>query len=183
LSSRFTRPAANPYTNTFHARPFTQPYRKEKVLPKPRVNGVVTGKVVTPAGDDSYLDKYGRVCVQFWWDRNRPPNTPDNTLLRVAQQWAGKGWRTCFWPRVGDEVLIDFIEGDPDAPIVVGSVYNGINMPKYDPRSEYTRSGISSRSSKKRRSRECQRAPLRGSQRFRTDFHQRRARLRSSRRA
>lgn len=141
-------PSKNPYSNIFYARPFTQPYRKAKSLPKPRVNGVVTGKVVTPAGDDSYLDIYGRVCVQFWWDRNRPPNTPDNTLLRVAQQWAGKGWGTYFWPRVGDEVLIDFIEGDPDAPIVVGSVYNGINMPKYDPRSEYTRSGILTRSSK-----------------------------------
>jgi type VI secretion system secreted protein VgrG len=69
-------------------------------------------------------------------------------LLRVAQQWAGKGWGTYFWPRIGDEVLIDFIEGDPDAPIVVGSVYNGINMPKYDPRSEYTRSGILTRSSR-----------------------------------
>lgn len=142
------RPSKNPYTNTFYARPFTQPYRSAKTLPKPRVNGVVTGKVVTPAGDDSYLDKYGRVCVQFWWDRRRPPNTTDNTLLRVAQQWAGKGWGTYFWPRTGDEVLIDFIEGDPDAPIVVGSVYNGINMPKYDPRSEYTRSGILTRSSK-----------------------------------
>jgi type VI secretion system secreted protein VgrG len=143
-----SQPSKNPYTNTFYAQPFTQSYRKAKALPKPRVNGVVTGKVVTPAGDDSYLDKYGRVCVQFWWDRNRPPNTPDNTLLRVAQQWAGKGWGTYFWPRIGDEVLIDFIEGDPDAPIVVGSVYNGINMPKYDPRSEYTRSGILTRSSK-----------------------------------
>ncbi len=137
-----------PYKNTFEARPFTQAYRKEKTLTKPRVNGVVTGKVVTNPGDDSYLDKYGRVCVQFWWDRTRPPNTPDNTLLRVAQQWAGKGWGTYFWPRIGDEVLIDFIDGDPDAPIVVGSVYNGINMPKYDPRSEYTRSGILTRSSK-----------------------------------
>jgi type VI secretion system secreted protein VgrG len=141
-------PSKNPYTNSFHARPATQSYRTMKILPKPRVNGVVTGKVVTPAGDDSYLDKYGRVCVQFWWDRSRPPNTPDNTLLRVAQQWAGKGWGTYFWPRVGDEVLIDFIEGDPDAPIVVGSIYNGINMPKYDPQSEYTRSGILTRSSK-----------------------------------
>jgi type VI secretion system secreted protein VgrG len=138
----------HPYTNTFLARPFTQPWRKERTLPKPRVNGVVTGKVVAPAGDDSYMDKYGRVCVQFWWDRNRPPNTPDNTLLRVAQQWAGKGWGTYFWPRIGDEVLIDFLDGDPDAPIVVGSVYNGVNMPKYDPQSEYTLSGIVTRSSK-----------------------------------
>lgn len=138
----------SPYLNSFEARPFAQPFHKEQTLPKPRVTGVVTGKVVTPAGEDSFLDRYGRVCVQFWWDRQRPPNTPDNTLLRVAQSWAGKGWGTYFWPRVGDEVLIDFIEGDPDAPIVVGSVYNGVNMPKYDPRSKYTRSGILTRSSK-----------------------------------
>ena len=116
-------------------------------MPKPRVCGVVTGKVVTFPGDDSHLDRFGRVCVQFWWDRHRPPQTPDKTLLRVAQQWAGKGWGTYFWPRVGDEVLIDFIEGDPDAPIVVGSLYNGVDMPKYDPKSEYTRSGILTRSS------------------------------------
>ena len=146
--SELSRPSKNPYSNRFYARPFTQPYRTAKTLPKPRVNGVITGRVVTHAGDDSYLDKYGRVCVQFWWDRTRPPNTPDNTLLRVAQQWAGKGWGTYFWPRIGDEVLIDFIEGDPDAPIVMGSVYNGTNMPKYDPKSEYTRSGILTRSSK-----------------------------------
>jgi type VI secretion system secreted protein VgrG len=100
------------------------------------------------SGEDSFMDKYGRVCVQFWWDRQRKPNTPDNTLLRVAQSWAGKGWGTYFWPRVDDEVLIDFIEGDPDQPIVVGSVYNGVNMPKYDPAGQYTLSGILTRSSK-----------------------------------
>lgn len=141
-------PDLDPYTNTFEARPFSQVYRKARTISKPRVNGVVTGKVVTFPGEDSYLDRFGRVCVQFWWDRQRPPQTPDKTFLRVAQQWAGKGWGTYFWPRMDDEVLIDFIEGDPDAPIVVGSVYNGVNMPKYDPKSEYTRSGILTRSSK-----------------------------------
>jgi type VI secretion system secreted protein VgrG len=137
-----------PYINSFEARPFVQTFRKEQTIPKPRVSGVVTGKVVTFPGEDSYLDRFGRVCVQFWWDRQRPSQTPDKTLLRVAQSWAGKGWGTYFWPRIGDEVLIDFIEGDPDAPIVVGSLYNGINMPKYDPKSEPTRSGILTRSSK-----------------------------------
>jgi type VI secretion system secreted protein VgrG len=137
-----------PYRNVFNAQPASLPYRTAKVTPKPRVYGVVTGKVVAPSGDDSYLDKYGRVCVQFWWDRTRKPNTTDNTLLRVAQQWAGKGWGTYFWPRIGDEVLIDFLDGDPDAPIVVGSLYNGTNMPKYDPAGEYTRSGILTQSSK-----------------------------------
>lgn len=143
-------PEEDPYKNTFEARPFSQVYRSARSLAKPRVSGVVTGKVVTFPGEDSHLDRFGRVCVQFWWD-HRPPQTsnknPDKTLLRVAQQWAGKEWGTYFWPRVGDEVLIDFIEGDPDAPIVVGSLYNGVNMPKYDPRTEYTRSGILTRSS------------------------------------
>jgi type VI secretion system secreted protein VgrG len=138
---------SEPYRNQFEARPFHQTFRPEITRAKPRVQGVVTGKVVTFPGEDLYLDRFGRVCVQFWWDRRRPPETPDKTLLRVAQQWAGKGWGTYFWPRVGDEVLIDFIEGDPDAPIVVGSLYNGVNMPKYDPKSQGTRSGILTRSS------------------------------------
>lgn len=136
------------YRNSFEARPFTQVFRKSLSRRKPRVSGVVTGKVVTFPGEDSYLDRFGRVCVQFWWDRDRLSPNPDKTLLRVAQQWAGKEWGTYFWPRVGDEVLIDFIEGDPDAPIVIGSLYNGVNLPKYDPKSQYTRSGILTRSSK-----------------------------------
>jgi len=139
---------SKPYNNTFVAIPFSVMYRPQMTTRKPTVNGMHTGKVVVPSGEDSYMDKYGRVCVQFWWDRLRKPNTTDNTLLRVAQSWAGKGWGTYFWPRVDDEVLIDFIEGDPDQPIVVGSVYNGVNMPKYDPAGQYTLSGILTRSSK-----------------------------------
>jgi type VI secretion system secreted protein VgrG len=137
-----------PYGNRFAAIPSSIAYKTERKTPKPRVNGMHTGEVVVPAGEESHMDKYGRVCVQFWWDRQRKPNTPDNTWLRVAQQWAGKGWGTYFWPRGGDEILIDFIEGDPDQPIAVGSVYNGVNMPKYDPAGQYTRSGILTRSSK-----------------------------------
>jgi type VI secretion system secreted protein VgrG len=136
------------YRNSFTAQPGARAYRPARTTSKPRVNGVVTGKVIAPAGDDSYIDKYGRVCVQFWWDRTRPPNQTDNTLLRVAQAWAGSGWGTYFWPRINDEVLIDFIDGDPDAPIVVGSLYNGVNKPKYNPATEYTRSGVLTRSSK-----------------------------------
>lgn len=139
---------ARPYANTFIATPASIVWRPPFIHEKPVVSGVHTGQVVTPSDEDSYMDKYGRVCVQFWWDRNRKANTPDNTLLRVAQSWAGKGWGTYFWPRVGDEVLIDFIEGDPDQPIVVGSVYNGVNMPKYDPAGQYTLSGVLTRSSK-----------------------------------
>ncbi len=139
---------AQPYKNKFTAIPSSIPYRPPITTEKPVVHGMHTGQVVVPSGEESFMDKYGRVCVQFWWDRQRKPNTPDNTLLRVAQSWAGKGWGTYFWPRMGDEVLIDFMEGDPDQPIVVGSVYNGVNMPKYDPAGQYTLSGILTRSSK-----------------------------------
>lgn len=143
-----TANSPEPFSNRFSAIPFSIPYRPPIRTRKPVVNGMHTGLVVVPSGEDSYMDKYGRVCVQFWWDRLRKANTPDNTLLRVAQQWAGSGWGTYFWPRVNDEVLIDFMEGDPDQPIVVGSVYNGVNMPKYDPAKQYTLSGILTRSSK-----------------------------------
>lgn len=143
-----TAPPPSPYANRFLAIPSSIPYRPPLKTQKPVVHGMHTGEVVTTSGEDSFLDKYGRVCVQFWWDRLRKPNTPDNTLLRVAQSWAGKGWGTYFWPRTGDEVLIDFLEGDPDQPIVVGSVYNGVNMPKYDPAGQYTLSGVLTRSSK-----------------------------------
>ncbi len=130
------------YENTFEARPSTQPFRAAPQQPKPRVSGVVTGKVVTRVGEDTHVDRFGRVCVQFWWDHSRPDNTPDNTMVRVSQQWAGKGWGTYFWPRVDDEVLIGFIEGDPDAPIIIGSLYNGKHLPKYDPVTYSMRSGI-----------------------------------------
>lgn len=136
------------YLNRFTAQPASVTYRPPRTVVKPRVHGVVTGMVVAPSGEESYLDKYGRVCVQFWWDRTRTGTQTDNTLLRVAQPWAGKGWGTFFWPRAGDEVLIDFLDGDPDAPIVVGSIYNGVNTPKYNPATAYTRSGLLTRSSK-----------------------------------
>jgi type VI secretion system secreted protein VgrG len=143
-----TKEAPQPYANRFRAIPSAITYRSQIKTAKPTVNGMHTGFVVVQSGEDSYMDKYGRVNVQFWWDRLRKPNTPDNTWLRVAQSWAGKGWGTYYWPRVGDEVLIGFMEGDPDQPIVVGSVYNGVNMPKYDPAGQYTLSGILTRSSK-----------------------------------
>jgi type VI secretion system secreted protein VgrG len=96
-----------------------------------------------------YIDKLGRVSIQFWWDKLRKPNTVDNTWVRVAQNWAGNGWGIYFWPRVNDEVVVAFLEGDPDNPLIVGSVYNGVNMPKYALPDHSTRSGIYTRSSKK----------------------------------
>lgn len=138
----------HPYTNAFTAIPFSIVYRTPIRTRKPVVSGMHTAKVVANSGEESHMDKYGRACVQFFWDRERKANTVDNTWVRVAQHWAGKGWGTYFWPREGDEVLVDFIEGDPDQPIVVGSLYNGVNMPKYDPAGQYTLSGVLTRSSK-----------------------------------
>ena len=98
------------------------------LLPRPIIAGVLTGIVIGPQGNEMFIDKYGRVQVRFWWDRD---NSTTSCWIRVAQSWAGNGWGACFWPRVGHEVVVAFENGDPDRPIVVGSVYNSTNMPPY----------------------------------------------------
>lgn len=95
-------------------------------LPKPRVGGVCTATVVGPGPMN--IDKFGRVQVNFPWDRSAGG---ESCWVRVAQSWAGNGWGACFWPRVGHEVVVAFEEGDPDRPVIVGSVYNGTNMPPF----------------------------------------------------
>ncbi len=97
-------------------------------LPRPAIAGILTGIVIGPEGNEIYLDKYGRVQVRFWWDRD---NSTTSCWIRVAQSWAGNSWGACFWPRVGHEVVVSFENGDPDRPIIVGSVYNSSNMPPY----------------------------------------------------
>jgi type VI secretion system secreted protein VgrG len=136
------------YSNRFSSLDATVVYEPPRTTVKPVIYGPQTAKVVAPSGEDMFIDKFGRVCVQFFWDRKRQPNTVDNTWVRVAQQWAGSGWGTFFWPRLNDEVIVAFINGDPDNPIVVGSVYNGVNVPKYQLPDHSTRSGLVTRSSK-----------------------------------
>ena len=136
------------YTNRFTAVSSDIVYKPAQTLQKPKIYGPQTAFVVVPAGEDMHIDKYGRVCIQFFWDKLRPANTVDNTWVRVAQQWAGNGWGTYFWPRVKDEVVVQFLNGDPDNPVITGSVYNAVNMPKYALPDNSTRSGIVSRSSK-----------------------------------
>jgi type VI secretion system secreted protein VgrG len=123
-------------------------YKPVANTPKPRIYGPQTAMVVAPIGEEMSIDKLGRVCVQFFWDRERPPGTVDNTWVRVAQTWAGSGWGTYFWPRLNDEVVVQFLDGDPDNPVVTGSVYNGVNVPKYKLPDMSTRSGLVTRSSK-----------------------------------
>jgi type VI secretion system secreted protein VgrG len=136
------------YRNRFAAISSDTVFRPAAVTPKPLIYGPQTAMVVAASGEEMHLDKLGRVCVQFFWDRLRTANTVDNTWLRVAQPWAGNGWGTFFWPRLNDEVIVQFINGDPDNPIVVGSVYNGVNVPKYALPDMSTRSGLVTRSSK-----------------------------------
>jgi len=136
------------YSNRFMAVSSDITFKPAQTFQKPRIYGPQTAVVVAPSGDEMWIDSQGRVNVQFLWDKIRADNTPDNTWVRVAQQWAGNGWGTFFWPRLKDEVVIQFLNGDPDNPLVVGSVYNGVNVPKYALPDHSTRSGMVTRSSK-----------------------------------
>ena len=105
--------------------------------------------VVGPAGEEIYVDKYGRVKVQFLWDREGKKDENSSCWIRVSQNWAGKNWGIVFHPRIGQEVIVDFLEGDPDRPIITGRVYNAEQMPPYDLPDNKTQSGVKTRSSSK----------------------------------
>jgi type VI secretion system secreted protein VgrG len=124
------------------------PFRPAMTTPMPRIEGVQTALVVGKAGEEIWTDKYGRIKVQFHWDREGKKDENSSCWVRVAQLWAGSNWGGMHIPRIGQEVIIDFLEGDPDRPIVTGRVYNGNNMPPYDLPGNQTQSGIKSRSSK-----------------------------------
>ncbi|PWT92721.1 MAG: type VI secretion system tip protein VgrG [Blastocatellia bacterium] len=119
------------YENSFSCIPESLPYRPEQSIAKPTVKGTQTAVVVGPPGEEIFTDKYGRVKVQFHWDRQGKNDADSSCWVRVAQIWAGKRWGASFWPRIGQEVIVDFLEGDPDQPIIVGSVYNADQMPPY----------------------------------------------------
>jgi type VI secretion system secreted protein VgrG len=119
------------YQNTFTSIPFAQPFRPQRTTPKPFVQGTQTAVVVGPSGEEIFTDKYGRVKVQFHWDREGKYDASSSCWVRVAQVWAGKRWGASFWPRMGQEVIVAFEEGDPDRPIIIGSVYNADQMPPY----------------------------------------------------
>ncbi|GIU82510.1 MAG: type VI secretion system tip protein VgrG [Acidobacteria bacterium] len=141
----------NPYMVSFECIPYGSgqpPFRPPKKTPKPIVYGSQTAYVVGPAGEEIFTDKYGRIKVQFHWDREGKDNETSSCWLRVAQGWAGNKWGMMFIPRVGMEVIVDFLEGDPDQPIVTGCVYNPVSMPPYALPDEKTKSTIKSNSSK-----------------------------------
>jgi type VI secretion system secreted protein VgrG len=112
------------------------------------IHGTQTAIVVGPPGEEIYVDKYGRVKVQFHWDREGKYDDKSSCWIRVSQNWAGKRWGAMFIPRIGQEVIVDFVEGDPDRPIITGRVYNAASMPPYDLPAEKTKSSIKSYSYK-----------------------------------
>jgi len=134
------------YSNGFTCIPVALPFRPLRLTPRPVVQGTQSAVVVGPPGEEIFPDKFSRVKVQFHWDREGK-NDPDSSCwLRVITPWAGKQWGMVHIPRVGQEVIVDFLEGDPDQPIIVGSVYNSEMMPPYDLPANKTKSGIKTRS-------------------------------------
>jgi type VI secretion system secreted protein VgrG len=132
----------------FTAIPSGVQYRSEWATVKPLIQGPQTAIVTGPAGEEIHTDQYGRVKVQFHWDRRSKGDETSSCWIRVSQYWAGKGWGAIYIPRIGQEVIIEFLEGDPDRPIITGRVYNGEEMPPYDLPTHKTRSTLKSNSSK-----------------------------------
>jgi len=152
ISSDSLEGGASDEEEIFHCR-FTaidaqQQYRASRATPKPIVQGLQTAIVVGASGEEIHTDEYGRIKVHFHWDRYGKADDSASCWIRVAQMWAGKKWGSMYIPRVGQEVIVDFIEGDPDRPIVTGRVYNGDNMPPYDLPANKTMSTNKSNSSK-----------------------------------
>jgi len=117
------------YSNIFTCIPFQLPYRPPRRTPKPFIHGVQNATVTGPPGEEIFTDKYGRVKVQFYWDREGKKDANSSCWLRVSTLWAGKQWGSLNIPRIGQEVIVAFVEGNPDAPVVVGSVWNPETMP------------------------------------------------------
>jgi type VI secretion system secreted protein VgrG len=122
-------------------------YRPARITPKPVIHGTQTAVVVGPKGEEIHTDEFGRVKVQFHWDRYGKLDGEKACFIRVAQVWAGKNWGGIHIPRIGQEVIVSFLEGNPDDPLIIGSVYNGSNKPPYDLPANKTQSGVKSRSS------------------------------------
>lgn len=120
------------YHCSFTALDASETYRPRRMAPKPSVAGLHTAVVVGPAGQEIHTDEHGRIKLQFHWDRLGKKDEKSSCWVRVATPWAGKNWGMLALPRIGQEVVVDFLEGDPDRPMVIGSVYNGEHKPPYE---------------------------------------------------
>lgn len=135
------------YRNRFEAIPKATAYRPPRVTPKPRMH-TQTAQVVGKAGEEIWTDQYGRIKIQFPWDRDGKNDETSSCWVRVVLPWSGKGFGMQFIPRIGQEVIVTFIDGDPDRPLVTGCVYNGDNTLPYTLPDNQTQSGIKTNSSK-----------------------------------
>jgi type VI secretion system secreted protein VgrG len=136
------------YRNSFTCMPAGRIARNPLPALKPVVQGPQTALVVGPAGDEIHTDKYGRIRIQFHWDRYGKKNETSSCFVRVAQSLAGSNWGSVFVPRIGMEVVVQFLDGDPDRPLVTGAVYNADNMPPWALPANMTKSGLLTRSTK-----------------------------------
>ena len=136
------------YRIGFDVVPKSTRYRSQRITPKPRTNGPQTAVVTGPAGEEIHTDKYGRVIVQFHWDRYGKFDENSSCWIRVSQTWAGGNYGSMHIPRIGQEVIVDFLNGDPDYPIITGRVYNNLQMPPWELPANKTQSGIKTNSSK-----------------------------------
>ncbi|MBU3031511.1 type VI secretion system tip protein VgrG [Paracoccus sp. XHP0099] len=127
--------------------PISTTYQPSRLTPRPIMKGPQTAVVVGPGGEEIYTDKYSRVKVQFHWDRKGQRDENTTCFIRVSSAWAGSGWGFIQIPRIGQEVIVDFLEGDPDQPIITGRVYNAEQMPPYALPGSATQSGWKSNSS------------------------------------
>lgn len=135
------------YSNEFECIPADVPFRPAEWPGRPEMRGVQTAIVVGPAGEEVHTDEHGRVKVQFHWDRQGKRDEHSSCWVRVSQVWAGQGWGAMWIPRIGHEVIVDFVEGDADRPIITGRVYHGNNQPPYPLPDKKTASTIKSDSS------------------------------------
>jgi type VI secretion system secreted protein VgrG len=141
-----TQGTAEDFAVEFEAISSKEPFRTAITTYKPTVGGPQTAVVTGPGGEEIFTDKYGRVKVKFHWDRGPEKTDKSSCWVRVSQIWAGKNWGWMSIPRIGQEVVVDFLEGDPDQPIISGRVYNQDNMPPYELPANKTQSGIKTRS-------------------------------------
>jgi len=139
---------AGRYENAFECIPVAHPFRPPRTTPAPRIHGPQTATVTGSAGEEIHTDRHGRIKVRFHWDEHHPLDDTASCWVRVAQMWAGPSWGTWFLPRVGMEVVVEFLDGNPDRPLVTGCVYNSANPPPYPLPDEKTKSTIKSNSSK-----------------------------------
>lgn len=134
------------YEVSFVVLPSSIQYRAPRITHHPRTHGPQTARVVGPAGEEIWTDKYGRIKVQFHWDRYGKKNENSSCWVRVSSPWAGGGFGGLQLPRINDEVVVDFIGGCPDRPIVLGRVYNDNNMPPVELPANSSQSGFRSQS-------------------------------------